>query len=76
MELNIAFPPYYSAGMYLSTMDCTVPSEISSARAPLMASSRAVLPLSLIHIYNDGVLTLTLPKRPELVPENRQIAIQ
>ena len=26
--------------------------------------------------YNDGVLTLTLPKRPELVPENRQIAIQ
>src|SRR5699024_10396977 len=45
LELNIAFPPYYSAGMYLSTMDCTVPSEISSARAPLMASSRAVLPL-------------------------------
>ena len=26
--------------------------------------------------YNDGVLTLTLPKRPELVHENRQIAIQ
>ena len=26
--------------------------------------------------YTDGVLTLTLPKRPELVPENRQIAIQ
>lgn len=26
--------------------------------------------------YNDGVLTLTLPKRPELVPENRQIEIQ
>lgn len=26
--------------------------------------------------YNDGVLTLNLPKRPELVPENRQIAIQ
>lgn len=26
--------------------------------------------------YNDGVLTLTLPKRPELVPENRKIAIE
>ena len=26
--------------------------------------------------YNDGVLTLNLPKRPELVPENRQISIQ
>lgn len=26
--------------------------------------------------YTDGVLTLTLPKRPELVPENRTIAIQ
>ena len=26
--------------------------------------------------YTDGVLTLTLPKRPELVPENRQIAIK
>lgn len=25
--------------------------------------------------YNDGVLTLTLPKRPELVPDNRSIAI-
>ena len=26
--------------------------------------------------YNDGVLTLNLPKRPELVPENRKIAIE
>lgn len=26
--------------------------------------------------YTDGVLTLTLPKKPELKPENRQIAIQ
>ena len=26
--------------------------------------------------YNDGVLTLNLPKKPELKPENRQIAIQ
>ncbi|MEG1633408.1 MAG: Hsp20/alpha crystallin family protein [Oscillospiraceae bacterium] len=26
--------------------------------------------------YNDGVLTLTLPKKPELKPENRQITIQ
>lgn len=25
--------------------------------------------------YNDGVLTLDLPKKPELKPENRQIAI-
>lgn len=25
--------------------------------------------------YNDGVLSLNLPKRPELVPDNRQIAI-
>lgn len=26
--------------------------------------------------YTDGVLTLELPKKPELKPENRQIAIQ
>lgn len=26
--------------------------------------------------YTDGVLTLTLPKRPELVPDNRTIAIE
>lgn len=26
--------------------------------------------------YTDGVLTLTLPKRPELVPDNRSIAIE
>ena len=26
--------------------------------------------------YTDGVLTLNLPKRPELVPENRKIAIE
>ena len=26
--------------------------------------------------YNDGVLTLTLPKRPELVPDNRTITIE
>lgn len=26
--------------------------------------------------YNDGVLTMTLPKKPELKPENKQIAIQ
>ena len=25
---------------------------------------------------NDGVLTLTLPKRPELVPDNRRITIE
>ena len=31
---------------------------------------------SINEAYNDGVLTLTLPKRPELVPENRQIEIQ
>ena len=26
--------------------------------------------------YTDGVLTLTLPKRPELVPDNRTISIE
>lgn len=26
--------------------------------------------------YTDGVLTLTLPKRPELVPDNRSIVIE
>ena len=26
--------------------------------------------------YTDGVLTLTLPKRPELVPDNRSISIE
>ena len=26
--------------------------------------------------YTDGVLTLTLPKRPELVPDNRSITIE
>ena len=26
--------------------------------------------------YTDGVLTLTLPKRPELVPDNRTITIE
>ena len=26
--------------------------------------------------YTDGVLTLNLPKRPELVPENRKITIE
>ena len=26
--------------------------------------------------YNNGVLTLTLPKRPELVPDNRSIVIE
>ena len=26
--------------------------------------------------YSDGVLTLTLPKRPELVPDNRSITIE
>lgn len=26
--------------------------------------------------YTDGVLTMNLPKKPELKPENRQIAIQ
>ena len=35
----------YSAVMYLSTMDCRVPSAFSSSRAALTASSRAVLSL-------------------------------
>ena len=26
--------------------------------------------------YTDGVLTLTLPKRPELVPDNRSISLE
>ena len=45
LEFVICFPSDHSAGMYLSMMVWTVPSEISSLSAVLMASSRAVLPL-------------------------------
>ena len=33
-------------------------------------------PAGLKATYTDGVLTLTLPKRPELVPDNRSIVIE
>ena len=43
--LQVAWILFYSAGMYLSMMLCTLPSAISSLRAAFTASSRAVFSL-------------------------------